>query len=59
MLIEIVFYYTKGYLGEKDAYVFPFYIIFIIDSDSVAVANGRSRNKFRISDILNKLYLLL
>ena len=32
VLIEIVFNYTKGYLGEKDAYIFLFRAIYIVIS---------------------------
>ncbi|KAL8799612.1 MAG: hypothetical protein Q9182_005763, partial [Xanthomendoza sp. 2 TL-2023] len=59
VLIEIVFYHTKGYLGEKDAYVFPFHVASAAASDHVAVANGCSRNKFGIPDVPNKPCLLL
>ena len=59
VLIEIVFNYTKGYLGEKDAYVFPFHIIFTTASDYIAVANGRGRNEFGIPDVPNEPYFLL
>jgi len=59
VLIEIVFNYTKGYLGEKDAYVFLFYITFTIASGCVAVANERSRNEFGIPDVPNEPCLLL
>ena len=54
-----MFYHTKGYLGEKDAYVFPFYIVCAITSDYVAVANGRGRNEFGIPDVPYEPYLLL
>ncbi len=59
VLIEIVFNHTKGYLGEKDAYVFPFYAMFAAASDCVAVANGRGRNEFGIPDVPNEPCLLL
>lgn len=59
MLIEIVFNYTKGYLGEKDTYVFIFYITFTIASGYIAVANERGRNEFGIPDVPNEPCLLL
>ena len=33
VLIEIVFNHTKGYLGEKDAYVFKFHTTFAVTSN--------------------------
>ena len=59
MLIEIVFNHTKGYLGEKDAYVFIFYITFAMISRCVAVTNQHSRNEFGIPDVPNEPCLLL
>ncbi|KAL9580150.1 MAG: hypothetical protein Q9212_004664 [Teloschistes hypoglaucus] len=59
VLIEIVFHHTKGYLGEKDAYGFPFHVVFAPASDCVAVANGRGRNEFGIPDVPNEPCLLL
>jgi len=42
VLIEIVFNHTKGYLGEKDAYVFTFHIVFAIAlSYSLRIHCGR------------------
>ncbi|KAL9583968.1 MAG: hypothetical protein Q9203_004864 [Teloschistes exilis] len=43
VLMEIVFHHTKGYLGEKDAYVFPFHVV----------------NEFGIPDVSNEPCLLL
>ncbi|KAL9582090.1 MAG: hypothetical protein Q9212_003502 [Teloschistes hypoglaucus] len=48
VLIEIVFHHTKGYLGEKDAYVFPFYIMFAAASDYASVANGRGQKQLPV-----------
>jgi len=59
VLIEIVFNHTKGYLGEKDAYVFKFHITFAVISRCVAVANQRGRNEFGIPDVPNEPCLLL
>ncbi|KAL9594077.1 MAG: hypothetical protein Q9179_005569, partial [Wetmoreana sp. 5 TL-2023] len=59
VLIEIVFHHTKGYLGEKDAYVIPFHALFAAASDYFTVADGRGRNKFGIPDIPNEPCLLL
>ena len=59
VLIEIVFNHTKGYLGEKDAYVFKFHIIFAVISRCVAVANQRGRKEFGIPNVPNEPYLLL
>lgn len=59
VLIEIVFHHTKSYLGEKDAYVFPFYAIFTAAFNNFTVANGRGRNEFGIPDIPNEPCLLL
>ena len=39
VLIEIVFHRTRGYLGEKDAYVRLFYAVYVVTSVCVAVAN--------------------
>ena len=54
-----MFNYTKGYLGEKDVYVFIFYITFAVASRYFAVANERGRNEFGIPDVLNEPCLLL
>ena len=59
VLIEIVFHHTKGYLGEKDAYVVLFYAIPAAASVCVAVANERGRNEFGILDVPNEPCLLL
>lgn len=59
VLIEIVFHHTKGYLGEKDAYVLLFYAILAAASVCVAVANERDRNEFGIPDVPNEPCLLL
>ncbi|KAL8818268.1 MAG: hypothetical protein Q9223_003059, partial [Gallowayella weberi] len=59
VLIEIVFHHTKGYLGEKDAYGFPFHIVIAAASDYIAVANAHGRNEFGIPDVPNKPCLLL
>ena len=59
VLIEIVFNHTKGYLGEKDAYVFKFHITFAVISRCVAVANKRGRNGFGIPGVPNEPCLLL
>ena len=40
VLIEIVFQHTKGYLGEKDAYVPLFYVVFPPNLVCIAVADG-------------------
>jgi len=59
VLMEIVFNHTKGYLAEKDAYVFPFHITFAAAFGCVAVANERGRNEFGIPDVPNEPCLLL
>ncbi|KAL8738937.1 MAG: hypothetical protein Q9181_000349 [Wetmoreana brouardii] len=59
VLIEIVFHNTKGYLGEKEVYGFPFHIVFVPASDYIAVANGRGRNEFGIPDVPSEPCLLL
>lgn len=59
VLIEIVFNHTKGYLGEKDAYVFLFHAMFAAASHHVAVVNGRGKNEFGIPDVPNEPCLLL
>ena len=59
VLIEIVFNHTKGYLGEKDAYVFKSYITFAVISRCVAIANNRGRRNFGIPDVPNEPCLLL
>ena len=55
VLVEIVDKYTKGYLGEKDASVFPLYAPFA----AVCVADDRARNGLGIPDVLNEPCLLL
>lgn len=59
MLIEIVFNYIKDYLEKKDACVFLFHVILVANSKCIAIANKRDKNKFKILNVLNKLYLLL
>ena len=59
VLIKIVFNHTKGYLKEKDAYVFKFHITFAVISRCVRVANKRDRNKFGIPNVPNEPCLLL
>lgn len=59
VLIEIVFNHTKGYLGEKDAYVLIFHIMSAAASGCFAVANERGRNEFGIPDVPNEPCLLL
>ncbi len=61
VLIEIIFHHTKGYLGEKDAYVLLFYAILAAASVcvAVAVAKERGRNEFGIPDVPNEPCLLL
>jgi len=59
VLIEIVFNHTKGYLGEKDAYVLTFDLTFAASSICVAFANEHNRNEFGIPDVPNEPCLLL
>ena len=59
VLIEIVFRHTKGYLGEKDAYVLPCYATLTPPSACVANANEHGRNEFGIPDVPNEPCLLL
>lgn len=59
VLREILFDHTKGYLGEKDANVFLFHVVFAAAADCIAVADGRVRNDFGIPDVPNERCLLL
>ena len=59
MLIKIVFRHTKGYLVEKDAYVFLCYTTLTTHSACVAIANEHVRKEFGISDVPNESCLLL
>ncbi len=59
VLIEIMFNHTKGYLGEKDAYVLIFHIMSAEASGCFAIANERGRNEFGIPDVPNEPCLLL
>ena len=61
VLIEIVFQHTKGYLGEKDAYVVLFYAMFLSNLVCIAVANdvvGTSLG-FRMSRTSRVYYFVL
>ena len=60
VLIEILFHHTKGYLGEKDAYVLPLYVVEIAAWVCVAITDKwMLRNEFGIPDIPNEPCLLL
>ena len=59
MLIKIVFRHTKGYLGEKDAYVFLCYTTLNTHSACVAIANEHGRKEVGIPDVPNEPCLLL
>ena len=59
MLIVIVFHHIKDYLEKKNAYVLLFYVIFVVASVCVVVANERDKNEFEILDVSNESCLLL
>ncbi len=59
VLIEIVFNHTKGYLGEKDAYVFTLHITSAAVSRYIGVTNELDSNEFGIPDVPNEPCLLL
>ena len=64
VLIEIVFNYTEGYLAEKEACVFAYFISCLQEARDavllyVRVANEGDRNEFDIPEVPNEPCLLL